>query len=303
MDTIKISIYDLQIHPENERIYGETEADRELVDSIKENGLLSRIVVDQKNQIVSGARRYLALSYLVDDGMTEFETLEVFQKPFNDDNELVTFIIESNLSREKTWVQKVREGWAIHDSVKKQARYDQFKSLINVEIVPENFPEQDKDGKNDAGETLDRVARRVGLPNGKAYHKYSKVLKAADGLQHDENPDNKAMAQKLRELAGLSLSAAETVVEKQKFDLLEETPDASKKAVGEFKKSNKPTLSAGQFSKGTWLKKVTDQLKEVLEVFRNQRQTFDSLCDEMDGDLIIDADDNGVRVTLELKLS
>ena len=300
MNIIKVNINELQIHSRNQEIYSETNADQELVESILENGLLSRLVVDENNDIVSGARRFLAMRKIIEESSekgTQYQELEVFQRSFEDEDELISFIVESNLSREKRWDQKVREGWAIHESVKKEARYDQFKGLRNLEVVPENFPEQKKDNNNEVGETLDRVA------NGKAYHKYSKVLKVADGLQKDENPEKKASASRLKQLAGLSLSAAETVVKEGKFELLKETPDASKKAVGEFKKSKIPILPEGSFSKGTWLKNVTDQLKEVLEVFRNEPQIFDSLCEEMNGDLMIDEDDNGVRVTLELKLS
>ena len=76
----------------NSNIYDDTDI-TELADSIKQNGLLSPLVITKNGTIISGHRRYDALKSL---GMKEVEV--IIAKPNND----VIELIEHNRHRTKT---------------------------------------------------------------------------------------------------------------------------------------------------------------------------------------------------------
>ena len=66
---MKILVSKLKHHPKNKDIYKLSAID-ELVSSIKEMGLLEPLVVDEKNQVISGNRRLEAVRKL---GLKEVE--------------------------------------------------------------------------------------------------------------------------------------------------------------------------------------------------------------------------------------
>ena len=262
-------------------------------------------MVDEDNCIISGARRFLALEKLVKEGVDRYATIDVEVRSFEDDTELISFIIESNLSREKTWEQKVREGWAIHKSVKEEARYDQFKGLKGMKIVPKNFPQQKGEG-----ETLNRVAKRVGLKNGRAYHNYSKILKSAKELEED---DQQTTSKQLKELANESVSAALFVIDYEKFDLLMDTGEASKKSVSNFRRSNEEpkngeTDSADEdvFDPAEWLKSFINEVKGVVSLSDSDPNSFNSIKEDLkkqwNGEFDIEQDEEKTSLTITLEL-
>jgi hypothetical protein len=102
---MQIPIASIKPHPLNESIYGEiTEEDvADLIQSIEDVGLLEPIVINSRNQCISGHRRIQACRF---SGM---ESIECTVKEFSEDD-AVLFIIEWNRQRRKTYRQLLNEA-------------------------------------------------------------------------------------------------------------------------------------------------------------------------------------------------
>lgn len=85
---------ELQPHPENARIYGDT-ADNDLVESIANNGILNPLLITHDNRIISGHRRYDAARKL---GLADIPVV-VFLS--DDELDILEALIESNRQRNK----------------------------------------------------------------------------------------------------------------------------------------------------------------------------------------------------------
>ena len=284
-----IKLSELSIHPENNKIYEEKDADAELVSSIANRGLINPLVVDENKQIVSGARRYLALCKLADEGKTEFEEVQAMEQPF-EGNEVVSFIVESNLHRSKSWEQKVREGWAIHDLVKKEAKYNQFKGLQNVDLVPENYPERSSKEEKEVGETFDRIAKRVGLENGKAYHQYSRLLKSTNMLSDDKKEES---ARQLKELANKSVRSALYIIDNENYALLDVNPSQSKTNV-----LNDRAKLQHSFKVKQWINNATKLLTDAFRLSESDPGVFEELQKECPNELQIESSEDELQLTL-----
>ena len=57
---VKVKVSNLVHHPLNKRVYTLTDID-DLISSISEVGLLQPLVIDQKNRVISGNRRLVAI--------------------------------------------------------------------------------------------------------------------------------------------------------------------------------------------------------------------------------------------------
>jgi ParB family chromosome partitioning protein len=79
----------------NESIYGDT-VDDQLIESIRENGILEPLIVDYKNRIVSVHRRWFAAQKL---GLKEVP-VELFKS--EDELEIQTVLVEANRQRIKS---------------------------------------------------------------------------------------------------------------------------------------------------------------------------------------------------------
>ncbi len=112
MKTIEIKL--VQPHPVNAQIYGdvdvETMGDVEkiefmaLVDSIRRQGILNPIVIDQNYTIISGERRYNAALFL------EMDKIPCRQYRYENDLQRLDHLLGENITRVKTNVQRIREG-------------------------------------------------------------------------------------------------------------------------------------------------------------------------------------------------
>ena len=102
---MQIPIASIHPHPLNESIYGDiTEEDvADLIQSIEDVGLLEPIVINAKNQCISGHRRLQACRY------SGRESIECTVKKVSEDDE-VLFIIEWNRQRRKTYRQLLNEA-------------------------------------------------------------------------------------------------------------------------------------------------------------------------------------------------
>jgi hypothetical protein len=98
LSSVKIvKLDDLKLHSLNEAIYSSNHEDQIhlLVQNIKTNGLINRIIVNKNNEVLCGNLRVKALK------MLNVEEIEVYVKDIDETNEL-DFIISSNVTREKS---------------------------------------------------------------------------------------------------------------------------------------------------------------------------------------------------------
>ena len=97
---MKKSVVEITPHPLNGTIYDLSNID-DLVFSIEEKGLLQPLILNQRNQILSGHRRFTAIKEL---GWTEVECEIVETKSQEEESEL---LVHHNKQRVKTWKEKV----------------------------------------------------------------------------------------------------------------------------------------------------------------------------------------------------
>ena len=100
---MKKSVVEITPHPLNEKIYSLSNLD-DLVRSISQKGLLQPLILNQRNQILSGHRRFTAIKEL---GWTEVECEIVETKSQEEEAEL---LVHHNKQRVKTWKEKVSEA-------------------------------------------------------------------------------------------------------------------------------------------------------------------------------------------------
>jgi len=121
------SVERINPHPLNEKVYGKEAEDPELVKSIKKMGVLNPIVVNERGEILSGTRRWLAAKkagltevpvilwrggqFLTRgcDGDERIDERNLLREPDVASLAGELFLIESNRHREKTKSQRARE--------------------------------------------------------------------------------------------------------------------------------------------------------------------------------------------------
>jgi len=99
---MKVEVSKLKIHPFHKRLYIINEIDA-LANSIQENGLLQRLIIDENQYIISGVRRLYAVKKL------GWDKVEVEIMNLNGKDEKQT-IIAFNKQREKTNREKLNEA-------------------------------------------------------------------------------------------------------------------------------------------------------------------------------------------------
>ena len=92
---MKFPLKKLKPHPKNSEIY-ELSSIEDLMESISEVGLLQPLIIDQKNQVISGNRRLEAIKRL------KWEEVEVIRKQV-DNNQEELLLIHHNKQRIKTY--------------------------------------------------------------------------------------------------------------------------------------------------------------------------------------------------------
>ncbi|HXS37482.1 MAG TPA: ParB N-terminal domain-containing protein [Flavipsychrobacter sp.] len=100
---IKKNITDLKPHPENEKIYTALESIVDLVDSIRAQGQLVPITINDEDVIISGHRRVLAMKEL------QFQTVDAIIKHYESPELEVMELIEFNTARVKTTIEVFNE--------------------------------------------------------------------------------------------------------------------------------------------------------------------------------------------------
>lgn len=167
---------ELRPHPENEEIYDDrdltAETDAGFLESIREKGVLTPVIVDQNNQIISGHRRVEAAKQV------GLETVPVTVREFDSDLERLEQLVDLNRQREKTFSQKLREAEVLERVERERAKRRQG---TRTDIVENSPPGSDTDAPDDTefGKTRERVAERVGIGSGRTYDMAKTVWEAA----------------------------------------------------------------------------------------------------------------------------
>ena len=123
--TLKVTLEQLSHHPLNQEIYKLSAID-DLVSSISEKGLLQKLIINQKFQVISGNRRFAAVKEL---GWKEVEVEQVQTS----ENEELDLLIHYNKQRVKTYREILNEIQYLHPkfSVGQGKRSD-------LTLVPQN---------------------------------------------------------------------------------------------------------------------------------------------------------------------
>jgi ParB/RepB/Spo0J family partition protein len=98
---MKVKLTKLTHHPKNKDIYNLSDID-DLVQSIKEVGLLQPLIIDQQFQIISGNRRFEAIKQL------GWEEVEVDQRDVKEEDEKY-LLVQYNKQRVKTYRELLNE--------------------------------------------------------------------------------------------------------------------------------------------------------------------------------------------------
>lgn len=171
-----MSVLQIQDHPMNEKIYSvDEQQDRELEQSIREYGIISPIIINQHNFIVSGHRRFKAAKAI------GLEAVPVSKKRFDTTSEEVLYLIASNEYRIKTNEDRIREGKKIAEIMAKDP--------------------------SSGGRLRDRVGKEIGI-SGRSFEKGEAVVKAIDALE-EADPEK---AEALREKLNKSIDSAHKAV-------------------------------------------------------------------------------------------
>ncbi|MBG1263242.1 ParB/RepB/Spo0J family partition protein [Nostoc commune] len=148
-------IGELHPHPKNEGIYGDEDIEQ-LAQDIERSKWVKPLIVTPEGTIISGHRRWKAVSYL------GWETVPVEEKEFTDEIAELEALLLENANREKSIEQKCREG-------------------LTWEVIERTNSRQRQGSKGSGvGSTRDVIAKRVGIGSGINYEKARKVVSAID---------------------------------------------------------------------------------------------------------------------------
>jgi ParB-like chromosome segregation protein Spo0J len=113
---------ELKPHPENTDIYGNEEVDNDLVESIKEKGILEPIVIKDDGTILSGHRRWTAAKE------AKLDKVPCRTITFNDGFDEIESLIEFNRQRKKTDYQLGKEAKRLYEIQSEKARQRQVEA-------------------------------------------------------------------------------------------------------------------------------------------------------------------------------
>jgi ParB-like chromosome segregation protein Spo0J/protein gp37 len=144
---------DLKPHPLNAEIYG-SGVDPQLVESIKEHGILEPLVIDRSDRIISGHRRYEAAK------LAGLNTVPVTVLKLTDEADIIMALIEANRQRTKTNEQEAREAACLFQVESEKASLRRAKGNSKTDD-PAISPEEIGDAREIVARKLKMGAKRV----------------------------------------------------------------------------------------------------------------------------------------------
>jgi N6-adenosine-specific RNA methylase IME4 len=168
----------------SENIYGE-DGFHDLLESIKELGILQPLHVTTEGKIISGHRRWRAAQIARQEGVPV--ATPVIREAYPSELDEHQAVIEFNRYRIKTGLQLYNEGKALKEIEAERARRRQEatfpvegqKGFQPVNVV-ENFPPH---------KTRDNIARTIGLGSGRQWDKLEYVAEHNPQLLNEIKPD------------------------------------------------------------------------------------------------------------------
>lgn len=175
----------LKPDPLNIQIYGE-DGYQDLVESIKQLGVLQALYVSSQGLIISGHRRWRAAI------AAECPTVPVIRMNYASDLDRRQAIIEHNRYRVKNGQQLYNEGKELESIESERARQRQQLT----QFIDRGFGKKDRDMVVEIlppplqhGKTRDIVAKTIGLGSGKQWDKLQYVAQQKPDLLKDIKPD------------------------------------------------------------------------------------------------------------------
>lgn len=139
-------------HPKNLEIYGETQNVEDLVEDIRERGvILCNLIIDQDNQIIDGVRRWMSATQL------SMETVPCERKTYETIEEVIADIISYSKQRIKTSEQLYKLGKELKKIYAAEAR------LITLSRLEQNQSTDGLTASPTVGRTADRIGEDIGL--------------------------------------------------------------------------------------------------------------------------------------------
>jgi len=162
---MKININILKEHPLNQEIYGEDEKQlNELTERIKASGWIKPILVSKDFVIISGHQRVRAAKVL---GYTEID----YEFMVGDEDKQLELLLNENAFREKTTLQKTKEGELYHEIESRKAHERQIAG-VELEV------------SETQGRTNEIVAGKIGMSESS----YKKARKVSQKIDETEDP-------------------------------------------------------------------------------------------------------------------
>lgn len=109
-EIIKKNIFDLKPHQKNTQIYGINEDVSDIKASILSDGFITQLTISDNNTIISRHRRWKALTELVNEGHSEFTTVDCIVKHYETAEDELKAVIIANSTRNKNLEQIGREA-------------------------------------------------------------------------------------------------------------------------------------------------------------------------------------------------
>jgi len=174
-DVSNAKVSQLQPHPKNREIYGDTgELEESFIDSIREKGVLEPLVITGDKQVISGHRRLKAAREV------DIDTVPVRVSDFDTDLAEREALIEFNRQREKTPGQIVNEFEEML-AVERERAKERTKAKGNQHEGKETFPD------HQTGQARDKAAEKVNADvSGRTLEKGKNVK---DKAESDDEPD------------------------------------------------------------------------------------------------------------------
>jgi len=186
---MKVKMELLKEHPLNQQIYGtdDDEQFKELVNKIRESGWISPVICNTEYTLLSGHRRYRAAKLL---GYTEIE----YEKVNVDPEKELEILLNSNVYREKTTVQKLKEAEYYYQIESRKASARQLAGVTLSQT-------------EDQGRTDEIVADKVGMSR-------TSLRGGQDALKESENIADQGLQHLVIDTINVNIKAAKNLSKK-----------------------------------------------------------------------------------------
>lgn len=317
--TCKINILELKQHPYNEKIYGANEDVSYLINDILSNGLSMPLIVTEQNVVISGNRRLKACQWLVNNGHTEFASVNCIVRKYEDSDSEIKDIVILNSTRNKNWEQIGREAITLVEIYGKEAekRMKSGKKSDPMADLPKGSTrdlvadELKKKGVNITSKTVDTLRKAISTIDSKEaegknidaflirheltkdkpnFSLLGKLVKSIDLLSEDEKQDLFNDRISLKEFfKKKSAEAKDSTDNNKSYDNVNDDVD--------FKASNHTSYNSFGFKETNI---IDAEFKEVeRNIFNEANNYFEKLMSCLN-ELISDTSDN-LQMNTDLK--